>query len=673
MNIEGIFSDETIEYVSMQSLKNRQNIRIQIRIFKDDKPDIILVDHRDGSEVVMSKLRSSEHFDFYYADLEDRDYLKYYFKIIDGKNTLFFTRFGITDYLKEDALFEYNKNFTLPEWAKGALMYQIFIDRFNRGDETNDVVDDEYIYIGLPVKHKENWNEYPSNFDVGYFYGGDLAGVLQKLDYLRDFGVEVIYFNPLFVSPSNHKYDTQDYDYIDPHIGVIVEDADGVLGEYDTDNKNAVKYVKRVTSKKNLEASNELFRRLVEEAHKRNIKVIIDGVFNHCGSFNKWMDKEGIYKRADDKYPIGAYWSKESEFRPYFNFIGDEYDGWWGHDTLPKLYYENSKKLVDEVLNIAKKWVSPPFNVDGWRLDVAADLGYSHEFNHVFWSMFREAVKSANNDAVILAEHYGDPSFWLDGKCWDGVMNYDGFMEPVSWFLTGLEKHSDREDMNLKGNADAFFLMLKNALGKMPYDSILVSMIQLSNHDHSRFLTRTNGIVGRINSHKSEDAKSGVKLEVMRQAIMMQITLPGAPTVYYGDEVGVCGFTDPDSRRTYPWGNENLELLEYHRYMNKWHRIRKELKTGSLIRLISTGGVVCYARVLKDNISVVIINAGEYTAKTDIPLYLTGMRDNAVISRVIYTNKVGYNVGRVTYINDNGYLNFEIEPHSGYLLVSENL
>ena len=673
MNIEGIFSDETIEYVSMQSLKNRQNIRIQIRIFKDDKPDIILVDHRDGSEVVMSKLRSSEHFDFYYADLEDRDYLKYYFKIIDGKNTLFFTRFGITDYLKEDALFEYNKNFTLPDWAKGALMYQIFIDRFNRGDETNDVVDDEYIYIGLPVKHKENWNEYPSNFDVGYFYGGDLAGVLQKLDYLRDFGVEVIYFNPLFVSPSNHKYDTQDYDYIDPHIGVIVEDADGVLGEYDTDNKNAVKYVKRVTSKKNLEASNELFIRLVEEAHKRNIKVIIDGVFNHCGSFNKWMDKEGIYKRADDKYPIGAYWSKESEFRSYFNFIGDEYDGWWGHDTLPKLYYENSKKLVDEVLNIAKKWVSPPFNVDGWRLDVAADLGYSHEFNHIFWSMFREAVKSANNDAVILAEHYGDPSFWLDGKCWDGVMNYDGFMEPVSWFLTGLEKHSDREDMNLKGNADAFFLMLKNALGKMPYDSILVSMIQLSNHDHSRFLTRTNGIVGRINSHKSEDAESGVKLEVMRQAIMMQITLPGAPTVYYGDEVGVCGFTDPDNRRTYPWGNENLELLEYHRYMNKWHRIRKELKTGSLIRLISTGGVVCYARVLKDNISVVIINAGEYTAKTDIPLYLTGIRDNAVISRVIYTNKVGYNVGRVTYINDNGYLNFEIEPHSGYLLVSENL
>ena len=500
-----------------------------------------------------------------------------------------------------------------------------------------------------------------------------MAGVLQKLDYLKDFGVEVIYFNPLFVSPSNHKYDTQDYDYIDPHIGVIVEDADGVLGEDDTDNKNATKYVKRVTCKKNLEASNELFIRLVEEAHKRNIKVIIDGVFNHCGSFNKWMDKEGIYKRAEDKYPIGAYWSKESEFRPYFNFIGNEYDGWWGHDTLPKLYYDNSKKLIDEVLGIAKKWVSPPFNVDGWRLDVAADLGYSHEFNHRFWAMFRSAVKSANKNAVILAEHYGDPSFWLDGKCWDGVMNYDGFMEPVSWFLTGLDKHSDRADMNLKGNSDAFFLMLNNALGKMPYDCALVSMIQLSNHDHSRFLTRTNGIVGRINTHKSEDASSGVKLEVMRQAIMMQVTLPGAPTIYYGDEVGVCGFTDPDSRRTYPWGHENLELLEYHRYMNRWHRVRKELKSGSLIKLISAAGAVCYARVLKDNVSVIVINTGEYTKRIDIPLYLTGMRDNAIISRVIYTNGTGYNVGRVTYENDNGYLNMEIEPHSGYLLVSENL
>lgn len=673
MNTEAVFSDETRDYVSTHNFKNSDRVRIHLRVFKDERVDVILVNHKENSEFKMKKGHSNGYFDYYYTDIASPVRFKYYFKLIEGEKIFYYSRLGLTELLREDALFEYNKEFKMPKWAKGALMYQIFIDRFNRGDETNDVVDDEYIYIGLPVKHKENWNEYPSNFDVGYFYGGDLAGVFQKLDYLKDFGVEVIYFNPLFVSPSNHKYDTQDYDYIDPHIGKIVDDCEGVLKEFDSNNDNALKYIKRVTSKKNLEASNELFIEFVTEAHKRNIKVIIDGVFNHCGSFNKWMDKEAIYKRAEEKYPLGAYWSDKSEFRSYFNFVGNVYDGWWGFETLPKLYYENSKKLIDEVLRIGAKWVSPPYNVDGWRLDVAADLGYSKVFNHIFWAMFRNAVKGANKNAVILAEHYGDPSFWLDGKCWDGVMNYDGFMEPVSWFLTGLEKHSDREDRSLKGNAEAFFRMLFSALGKMPYNSVLVSMNQLSNHDHSRFLTRTNGVVGRINTHKSSDAQENVRLDIMRQAIMMQVTLPGAPTVYYGDEVGVCGFTDPDSRRTYPWGSENLELLEYHRYMNRLHKMRKELKYGSVIKLISQNNIAGYARVYKDSISIIIINAGDEGQRMDIPLYLTGLRDNAAISRVMCTRSTGYNVGRITYLSDYGKLNINIEPHSGYLFVSENL
>ena len=669
MNREAVFSDETLDYISKKGLKNDDTVRIQLRVFKDEKLDVVMVTH--GIEFKMLKGRSSAYFDYYFVDICAENF-KYYFKLTEGDKIFYYTRVGLTEDLRSDVLFEYN-NISMPDWATGALMYQIFIDRFNRGDETNDVVDDEYIYIGLPVQHRENWNEYPSNFDVGYFYGGDLAGVLQKLDYLKDFGVEVIYFNPLFVSPSNHKYDTQDYDYIDPHIGKIVDDCEGVLNESDHNNERAFKYLKRVTSKKNLEASNEFFAKFIEEAHRRNIRVIIDGVFNHCGSFNKWMDKEGIYKRAEENYPLGAYWSKESEFRSYFNFVGDEYDGWWGHDTLPKLYYENSKKLIDEILHIGRKWLLPPYNVDGWRLDVAADLGYSKEFNHLFWAMFRTVVKGTKSDALILAEHYGDPTYWLDGKCWDGIMNYDGFMEPVSWFLTGLEKHSDRSDMNLKGNSDAFFMMLFNALGKIPYKMALVSMIQLSNHDHSRFLTRTNGVIGRINTHKPEDAMENVRLDIMRQEIMMQLTLPGAPTVYYGDEVGLCGFTDPDSRRTYPWGNENLELLEYHRYMNKLHRVRKELRGGSLIKLISKEGVVGYSRVQKDSISVIIINAGDYEKRINIPLYLTGIRDNAVISRVMCTRPAGYNVGIITYLCDNGYLNIHVEPHSGYMFVSENL
>ena len=171
------------------------------------------------------------------------------------------------------------------------------------------------------------------------------------MDYLEKLGVKAIYFNPLFVSPSNHKYDTQDYDYIDPHFGKIVVDEGDVLKDGETDNSKATKYISRVTNKKNLEASNELFIELVEEAHKRGIKVIIDGVFNHCGSFNKWMDYEEIY-REENGYEKGAYISQDSPYNSFFKFNGGQwphnstYEGWWGFDTLPNLIMK-----IDESCN----------------------------------------------------------------------------------------------------------------------------------------------------------------------------------------------------------------------------------------------------------------------------------------------------------------------------------
>ena len=330
-------------------------------------------------------------------------------------------------------------------------IYQIYTDRFYNGDKTNDVETNEYFYIGDYSRKVTDWNKYPDTMGVREFYGGDLQGVLDKLDYLQDLGIEVIYFNPLFVSPSNHKYDIQDYDYIDPHFGVICEDGGEVLADGDRDNANATKYQKRVAGLANLEASNELFIKLVEELHRRGMKVILDGVFNHCGSFNKWMDRERIYENQKE-YAPGAYVSAQSPYRSYFDFREDEeekwpynrsYDGWWSHDTLPKLNYEGSKELEEYILRVGQKWVSPPYNADGWRLDVAADLGHGSEYNHGFWKKFRKKVKEANPEALILAEHYGDPSSWLQGDEWDSVMNYDAFMEPLTWFLTGMVKHSE--------------------------------------------------------------------------------------------------------------------------------------------------------------------------------------------------------------------------------------
>ncbi|MBQ8913857.1 MAG: alpha-glycosidase, partial [Lachnospiraceae bacterium] len=191
------------------------------------------------------------------------------------------------------------------------------------GDESNDVLDNEYCYIGEGTRRVTDWSKYPDTMDVRSFYGGDLQGVMNKLDYLKDLGVDVIYLNPIFVSPSNHKYDIQDYDYIDPHYGVIIKDDGDCLPEGSKTNKDSTRYINRVTSKENLEASNALFVKLVDEIHKRGMKIILDGVFNHCGSFNKWLDRECIYENQEG-YDKGAYVDAEvrTEVSSSFRILG---------------------------------------------------------------------------------------------------------------------------------------------------------------------------------------------------------------------------------------------------------------------------------------------------------------------------------------------------------------
>ena len=211
--------------------------------------------------------------------------------------------------------------------------------RFYNGDESNDVLDDEYSYIGEHVTSVKDWGKYPAAMGVREFYGGDLQGVLDKLDYLESLGIEVIYLNPIFVSPSNHKYDIQDYDHIDPHFGVIVSDKGELLDKEDQDNTHATRFIDRVTNMKNLDASNEFFAKFMKEVHKRGMKVIIDGVFNHCGSFNKWLDKERIYENQEG-YSKGAYVAKDSPYHDFFFFRpwSSEYRLLWQSSVLPWLY-----------------------------------------------------------------------------------------------------------------------------------------------------------------------------------------------------------------------------------------------------------------------------------------------------------------------------------------------
>lgn len=386
------------------------------------------------------------------------------------------------------------------------------------------------------------------------------------------------------------------------------------------------------------------------------------------------MDRERIYENQEG-YEKGAYVDRESPYHKYFAFHNEgawpyngTYDGWWGHDTLPKLNYEASRDLFEYVLHIARKWVSPPYNADGWRLDVAADLGHSPEYNHYFWKEFYKAVKQANPNAVVLAEHYGNPVDWLHGDEWDSVMNYDAFMEPVTWFLTGMQKHSDDFRQDMLGNAESFWGAMTYNSVNMTMPSLYMAMNQLSNHDHSRFLTRTNHVVGRTNSLGPEMADYNVNKAVMREAVLIQMTWPGAPTIYYGDEAGVTGFTDPDNRRTYPWGREDKELIEFHKQMIAIHKENREFLTGSLKYMEADYNVIGYGRFNRQEQSLILVNNNQHEITKELSVWQIGTPKEGVMKRLMLTTAEGFTGEKTDYPIIKGKVKVTLPPTSAIVL-----
>lgn len=675
-NVDALFCDETENYVSPMEPKPGDLVTIRFRTAKDNVDEVYLISGPIKEHLKLE--RSTEEFDYYAIKIKvSEEPFQYFFEIKSGKAHCFYNKLGMTKDLSNSHSFCIQPGFSTPAWAKGAVMYQIYVDRFCNGDPDNDVLENEYVYIGTGTHRVTDWGARPAPMDVGQFYGGDLEGVRKKLDYLQELGVEVIYFNPLFVSPSNHKYDIQDYDYIDPHIGKIVMDEGETLPHWVKENVQASRYINRVTKKENLTASNQLFITLVEEIHSRGMRVILDGVFNHCGSFNKWMDRERIYEHQPG-YEKGAYVSGDSPYRTFFHFNNEHewpynpfYVGWWGHDTLPKLNYENSPKLVEYIMEIARKWVSPPYNADGWRLDVAADLGLSQEYNHKFWKEFRKTVKEANPEALILAEHYGDPASWLRGDEWDTVMNYDAFMEPLTWFFTGMEKHSDSYQEHLLGNADCFRDAMRYHMASFMAPSLQVAMNELSNHDHSRFLTRTNHKVGRMQNFDYDAASDGVDPAVMREAVVMQMTWPGAPTIYYGDEAGVCGFTDPDNRRTYPWGGEDQALLAFHRDVIRLHKEHPVFASGSLKFLACDYNCLAYGRFDSREQMVVVFNNNREERKLTVAVWPAEVPMEAAMTRIFLSDASGFTRDQEIYPVIRGEVYLNLPPTSAVVLRAE--
>lgn len=673
---EALFSDGTKDYRIPPEPKEYEEVTIRFRTAKYNVDMVWL--WANGNCYQMRFAENDDTFDYYAVCIPlGTEPVSYYFEILSGQVQCYYDRYGVSREIREPYFFKIVPGFATPDWAKGAVIYQIMVDRFYNGDESNDVLDREYFYIRTPSTRvpKEQWEKCPENFSVGEFYGGDLEGVRQKLDYLSRLGVEVIYFNPLFVSPSNHKYDIQDYDHIDPHFAKIIEDEGELLPEGEQDNRKATRYRCRVTSQKNLEASNAFFAEFVKEAHSRGIKVILDGVFNHCGSFNRWMDREGIYEGKEGFEP-GAYLVRESPYRSYFKFRENdetwdqnrEYEGWWGHDTLPKLNYESSSDLYQNIMRIARKWVSEPYCCDGWRLDVAEDLGHSKEFNHQFWRDFRNAVKEANPNAIILAEHYGDPKEWLLGDQWDTIMNYAAFMEPLTYFLTGMEKHSDEFHPERIGKISDFEGAMRHYMTCFMTPSLHCSMNQLSNHDHSRFLTRTNHKAGRVEYLGADAASEGIDYSVMREAVFIQMTWPGAPTLYYGDEAGLCGFTDPDNRRTYPWGHENRGLIDLHRELIQIHKRYEAFRTGSFLFLEGEDQLLCYARFTRRQQFIIVVNNDDRERSKELPVTAAGIPLEAKLRRLIVTTENGYSLMPEDYVVSRGKVYITMQSKSAVIM-----
>ncbi len=685
-----LFCDGTENFVTPMEPMPGDLVQIRFRVKRHGADAVFFI---SGSERSPMQVRDSDAlFDYFQTELRiGQSRICYYFEVQAGDKRCLYDRLGVSFEMQAKKPFILVPGFRTPDWAKGAVMYQIFPDRFCNGDPGNDVLDGEYLYIGRPVCRVKDWNKPPAADGTQEFYGGDLQGVLDKLDYLQELGAEVLYLNPIFVSPSNHKYDTQDYDAVDPHFGVIAAEEGELLPDGAADNREAARYISRVTDKRNLEASNAFFANLVSEIHRRGMRVILDGVFNHCGSFHKWMDHERIYEGRRG-YEPGAYVAKDSPYHSFFSFADKEgwpynesFAGWWDYDTLPKLNYESSGELEQYILRIGAKWVSPPYNADGWRLDVAADLGFSAEYNHSFWRKFRSAVKEANPEAIILAEHYGDPSEWLGGDQWDTVMNYDAFMEPLTWFFTGEDKHSDlyREDMH--GNSEAFQNSMRQAMTAFLTPSLQTAMNELSNHDHSRFLTRTSSRPGRLATHGSAAAGEGIHPEIMREAVIMQMTWPGAPTLYYADEAGVCGFTDPDSRRTYPWGNEDRQMLCFYQRAIALHRHYPVLTHGSLCflpvreRQEAFSAQACvknclgYARFSRKSRMVVLFNNSDDSRELAVSVRSAGISDDQALLCIFRTDSTGFSEKETAYPVREGELMIVLPAVSAMVLEARSL
>lgn len=457
----------------------------------------------------------------------------------------------------------------VPEWYTNSVMYQIFVDRFFNGNEDQKVLkpkkgsllhgrwDDSPLYIREPGSSDIlRWD----------FFGGNLPGVIKKLPYLKEMGVGVIYFNPIFEASSNHRYDTGNYHKVDPMYG-----------------------------------SNEDFAELCSKAEELGIRVILDGVFSHTGSDSIYFNKEGSYDS------LGAYQSQESPYYTWYRFYNHPkvYESWWGIGTLPNVN-EMDPSYLDFIMGeqgVVKYWMN--LGAKGWRLDVADELPDE------FISRLRSRMKEIDGDSLLLGEvwedasnkiSYGQTRQYLWGKGLESVMNYP-FRQIFLEFLLQQNDASFTHQrlMSLYENYPrAYFYSTMNLIGSHDVPRILTLMGEAPPQDK---LSETEREKFRLSPQQRNTALNRLKL-----LVLIQMTFPGVPSIYYGDEAGMEGYADPFNRGPYPWGHEEKDLLEWYKKLITLRNNSDALKKGDWSLLYAKGDVYGYLRTYKNSKAAVFIN-----------------------------------------------------------------
>lgn len=487
----------------------------------------------------------------------------YTFKLVQDGGQCWLAADGMHSYTPPRELhFKVSRDFVPPLWVRDQVFYQIFPDRFHQSAPELAVRTGEYVYAkgNAPVTRLD-WNA-PIDQRLGAtgFYGGDLPGIEAKLDYLqRELGITAIYLNPIFTSGSNHKYDTEDYFQVDPHLG-----------------------------------GNAAFSSLMDAVHARGMRLILDVVINHTGANHPWFNRFG---RHDIQ---GAFNSEASPYRSWYSFNPNgKYAGWKGMPHIPILDFANP--AVQDVMyrdadSVVRHWMRPPFAIDGWRFDVMHMIGEGAgaKNNAVYVKQLRTAIKEENPEAFMLGEQFYEATRWLQGEQEDAGMNYYGFVQPVRAWLAERDINYDP----IRIDAKTFDDWLTQSRARIPYMNQLVQFNLLDSHDTQRMFTSLSLDEGK-----------------MRLAIALLMTYPGVPCIYYGDEIGVEGARDPDCRRCFNWERSqwNETLLSAYRSMIALRKRREEFRHGAYVTLQAEGDVFVYARFTERQASVIALNRGNGT------------------------------------------------------------